>query len=278
MKAIVWCFLPVLALCGQLTHAYEAKGHRVVARIANEFLSDKAKKGIASVIDSRPKFFANNFAKFSEWPLSYEKKNKAKKLTAYHRGLYDGSRAKFILNEDCLNDACIVAGINKYAQDLSKVFVLPQKRKVALAYMVHLIGDIHQPLNGGLLEDDGGIKTELVFEDKAVNLFWVWEAGLLDVYMASDSEQAYAKQLADSFNTQIVDNEQLISPVMWVEESHRYAKNLAYRFFDPNLSLEEYVKIVQPVYELRLQQAGYRLALVLNHFYERNIVSRVLKP
>lgn len=53
-------------------------------------------------------------------------------------------------------------------------------RTEALKYVIHLIGDAHQPLHDGDDGDEGGNTRQVIFDGKPENLHWVWDTGLLD--------------------------------------------------------------------------------------------------
>lgn len=81
---------------------------------------------------------------------------------------------------DCPERNCIVEAINWYLNVLkSKDSPLAEKR-IALDFIVHLVGDLHQPLHVGFTDDHGGIATKVTFDGKEQLLHELWDTGLLD--------------------------------------------------------------------------------------------------
>lgn len=54
------------------------------------------------------------------------------------------------------------------------------ERAGALKFVVHLVGDVHQPLHTGRAEDQGGNRIKVTFRGKETNLHSLWDSGLLD--------------------------------------------------------------------------------------------------
>jgi S1/P1 Nuclease len=54
------------------------------------------------------------------------------------------------------------------------------EKQIALDYLVHLVGDLHQPLHVGFLDDIGGTKTKVTLEGKTQTLHELWDTGILE--------------------------------------------------------------------------------------------------
>ena len=132
-----------------------------------------------------------------------------------------------------------------------------------LKLLVHLVGDIHQPLHVGNGTDKGGNEVKLKYFWKSSNLHRVWDSGLIDNQQLSYTE--YAESI-DFATPQQLKDWQATSVLDWAYESMALRKqvynipedgNLSYRYNYDNLA----------TVNLRLRQAGIRLAGILNEIY-----------
>jgi hypothetical protein len=122
---------------------------------------------------------------------------------------------------------------------------LEQNKKVVyLRLLIHLVGDLHQPMHTGRFEDLGGNKIQLTWFGQNTNLHRVWDSDLID------SQQLSYTEYSRSIN--FIDKNQLHSmqsqdAAQWVKDSYRiseklYAKvnngdKLSYRYIYDNLEI-----------------------------------------
>ena len=67
-------------------------------------------------------------------------------------------------------------------------------KQIALNYIVHLVGDLHQPLHVGFLDDLGGTTTKVTFNGKEQTLHELWDSGILA------TEKGSARQMAEQLD------------------------------------------------------------------------------
>ena len=84
------------------------------------------------------------------------------------------------MSRDCPKGNCVVEKIKEFSAVLANVELSLKKRKVALKYLVHFVGDVHQPLHLGNRKDRGGGKIRLTYLGKNVSLHYLWDGGLID--------------------------------------------------------------------------------------------------
>ena len=133
----------------------------------------------------------------------------------------------------------------------------------ALKCLIHLVGDIHQPLHVGKEGDRGGNKVEVEFFWEKSNLHSVWDSGIIDGQKYSYTE--YADWINHPTEEQISEW-QSATVMQWVTESVEYRSQV----YDLPENKEINYKYVYDNLELvnkRLLQAGVRLAGVLNKIY-----------
>ena len=163
---------------------------------------------------------------------------------------------------DCPDGKCVVGAIEKQASNL-EFEVSDEKRLTALKYLVHFVGDVHQPLHAGYLDDKGGNKYQLQAFMRGSNLHALWDTGLirnLDV----DSD-ALAKRLLTSASA--TTGRELRMSVA-AEESCRIVGMSG--FYPDRKVGQDYIEKFTPVMERRLATAGARLAAILNRTFKGN--------
>jgi hypothetical protein len=80
---------------------------------------------------------------------------------------------------DCPKGDCVIARIEDFERVLGDPATNPQQRREALMFIVHFVGDMHQPLHCSDNKDKGGNNVKTDFFGKPMNLHSVWDDGLL---------------------------------------------------------------------------------------------------
>ena len=135
----------------------------------------------------------------------------------------------------------------------------------ALKFVIHFVGDLHQPLHCEDDGDNGGNKRHVIFDGHPDNLHWVWGMGLLQ-HINRDSE-ALAAQLERRITAQERASWVKGSIGDWGMESHQLAQKVAYGNLcsqNPAPIRAGYERQAEPLIELQLEKAGVRLAYLLN--------------
>lgn len=144
-----------LTLCLAAGNAWSwgSDGHQLVARIAQSQLTSKAQQGVQALLDQEP---GSTLTSISTW--ADEVRNPA--TAPWHYLNFPKGDCNYLAERDCPNGNCVVEAINRQVEVL-KTESDPQKRLLALKYVVHLVGDVHQPLHAGWGEDRGGNSYQL---------------------------------------------------------------------------------------------------------------------
>jgi hypothetical protein len=127
-----------------------------------------------------------------------------------------------------------------------------------LKFVVHFVGDVHQPLHGGYRDDKGGNTYQVQFQGQGSNLHRVWDSGMLAT--RTPDWQAYAREL-DARGPVTLPAVQGAPYAAWAEESCRLSRDI---YPDGHTADADYVRAHLPLAEERLRQAGRRLADLLN--------------
>ena len=132
-----------------------------------------------------------------------------------------------------------------------------EKRLNALKYLVHLVGDVYQPLHAGYLDDKGGTKYQLQAFKKGSNLHALWDSGLIK-NMTEDVE---------AMTVRLLKRKAPFSFQKWsaVQASEQSCEIVGVDGFYPERRVsQEYIDRFMPVLEQQLTTAGAALASVLN--------------
>ncbi|WP_279379578.1 S1/P1 nuclease [Asaia prunellae] len=191
---------------------------------------------------------------------------------------------------DCGNDLCVTEKLPEMEKVLADPKAAPADRLVALKWIVHLAGDLHQPLHAAERDHDlGGNKVKVSYfgQDRNghENLHSLWDEGIMNherhlvVGPHYSIDFARAREEADRLNAGITPGQAAFwtddlsigtvhdSVVKWTDESHALARGVAYGALPEGRKKdlgEAYTATTLPVIETRLQQAGVRLAALLN--------------
>lgn len=243
--------------------AWGVTGHRVVAEVAQKHLSRKAIKGISEILGNEKLAYWSNWADFIKSDTTHQWED----ASHWHYVDLPGN----INRQDFKKQLLALKGENLYTQiiALSKSVrdknASLQSRKDALAFIIHLMGDLHQPMHVGRDEDQGGNKITVYWFEKKTNLHAVWDTQLVDFQQYSYTE--YASMLNDRYDAQLakVSSTGLID---WFYESHTLAdKVYAFSANDSKLSFQ-YNYIFQDDLNFQLYKGGVRLAKILNDIFK----------
>ena len=140
-----------------------------------------------------------------------------------------------------------------------------QQRLEAMLFLVHFVVDIHQPLHVGYAADLGGNKVKVQVDGRKTNLHALWDTGLLQ--LEGQSRQDYVAALR-SLTSGRIDEWQTAEPEDWLIESLGLRPQVyAFRAqpgLQPARLNEAYLIESKEIIDMRLAQAGVRLAGVLN--------------
>jgi hypothetical protein len=172
---------------------------------------------------------------------------------------------KIDMARECPQDDCVIGQIEKYKTMLANSHASEADRRLALKFLVHFVGDLHQPLHCVDNSDKGGNMVQVVFFGQLTNLHAVWDSGILRQI------RPYGNQLAQELNARITPQEKKLwkqgTLTDWALEGHRLARDVAYKRLPagspPELG-QAYVGAATPVVEIQLEKAGIRLAEILN--------------
>ena len=262
-KALVAAFVVLVASNGSaLAWGYE--GHRIIAEIAEQFLEPETAHRVRDLLAIENR---TTLAEVSTWADEIRPQHPETRRwhfvsipihpTARESSGYDAVR-------DCPQQECVVAKIEEFERVLADPQASQRQRLEALKYVVHFIGDVHQPLHAANNDDRGGNDVAVTFMGQQTNLHAVWDSGIIGPAVKGD-ERAYALRLAGYITLAERKQWSAGSAVSWANESYSIAVHMIYGQLPHGGTLPDiYETEALPIVNQQLSRAGVRLAMVLN--------------
>ena len=262
--------LLLLAIVPTHVYAWGSKGHAVVAELAERGLSPNVAAQVRQLNFTAP---LREIASLpDDWRAEETKGVRPGDTGALHYSNIPNDSPTFDRARDCKNDQCVVAAIEKYAAILKDKKLERDKRREAMIYLVHFMGDLHQPMHaaGGQVKDDatgqmvpdrGGNLVKIRFLGVETNLHSAWDSALID--WGPGTVDDYVDHLLKyEMRGRSPEELQRGTVVDWFNESHYAAVHDAYAVGNGTLGGEYAQKNIGIVYE-RLLKGGLRLRKVL---------------
>ncbi len=253
--------LALLAALPLRLWAWGVDGHRAIGIIAEHHLSDKARHEVVALLGSQ------TLTMVSTQPDEMRLLPEYKETGPWHYA----DMASGLAHDQYLQALKVQTEPNAYNILLLKIKEMKdpaktrEQRAEALIFVVHLVGDVHQPLHAGHVEDKGGNDTKLTYRGRDTNLHSLWDSGLLDYQGLTYTE--LGNQYSVLPEVQRKQWQATADPAEWLFESYTIAGRLYTEAAqNPNPDFRYYPAHADIVKQ-RLQQAGVRLAAVLNEAF-----------
>jgi hypothetical protein len=265
-------FTACLTLLCALFLSFGFVGHRSVGKIAENNLTPTAKAAVQDLLGKE------TLAGVSTWADEVRTQPEYKSTASWHflnlpLGL---NYIEFERQIEGMNNSNVYSALVKAEHDLINPSISKERKIEALKFVVHFVGDMHQPMHISRSEDKGGNTIQLNYNGKGTNLHSLWDSKLVErqglaFEQIADSAKPSSKQIAQW---------QQEPQLKWAWESYQISSKL-YAEVDLMKSRsinEEYYKKHMPVINQRIQQAGFRLAAVLNEIFKGGRISSALIP
>jgi len=247
-------FTLLIISCTIGAFAWGPTGHRTTGLVAEKYLSKKAKKALLSVLNGQSLAMASTWMDEIRADSTYDYMSDWHWVTVVERETYDQ-------NEKNPNGD-VIQTIERLMIALKSKKLSKEAETESVKMLIHLVGDIHQPLHVGKGDDRGGNDIMVMWFREDSNLHRVW-----DSQMINDTRLSYT-ELAESFlkpDAAKVTAWQKESVREWANESIGF-RQAVYDYGDGKLGyLYNYNNF--HIVRLRLLQAGVRLAGLLNEIY-----------
>jgi hypothetical protein len=252
--------LLVSILCGCLpAFGWGGEGHSLIARIAWVQLTPVVQARVSEILG--PNVTLQSIASWADTV-----RNQRRETGPWHYIDIPIDKPHLDMARDCPKGDCVISKIEDFQRVLKDPATPPVQRREALMFLVHFVGDMHQPLHSSDNKDKGGNDVHVMFGDRPQNLHSVWDSGLLakigkedDVFPAlSADSMKHRKRWARG------------SVESWAEQAHKDAVKITYGKLPksadgkPVAITAAYEAQADPLIKLQLEKAGARLARVLN--------------
>lgn len=232
-------------------------GHRVIGDIAQKELSGKAKRAIFKLLDGQSLASVSNFGDEIKADRKY------KEFSAWHYVNIPSGKDYKDIEPSKYGD--LVTGVQKCLEVIQNEENSKEDRVFYLKMLVHLIGDLHQPMHVGRLEDKGGNDIQLQWFGRGTNLHRVWDSNMIDDYGMSFTELSRSLPKLDKKEIKNIQHGTLLD---WVKESQEIADKI-YDSVEIGQKLSyRYSYLWWATVETQLQKGGLRLAHVLNGVFK----------
>ncbi len=313
MKRKHWTILFCL-LVTYSAHGFGPTGHRTVAEIADHYLTPKARMAVYEILEREPMASAATWpddmrsatqpsstfwTNAADWHFvntaqgqQYKRKNPPPSCPAHLSSFKE-------FEEDVGNyKADAYEAIECFASILQSTKAIKPVKQFALKFVIHLAGDLHQPLHLGYAKDYGGNSITLKYFGKTVKLHGLWDSSVIDNQQLSFTELAMFLETADQARINVIASS---DPYDWLQESFRPREVNPLVVDGVTLSLrEEFYERIQtckrisvyaddgdksqegtisncaydfsfnavPMINMQLQKGGIRLATYLNKIFD----------
>ena len=229
-------------------------GHRITGKIAETYLTKNAKTQIKKLMGhhdlSRMSNWADEIKSDPDWEIAND----------WHWcTIPDGESYK----KD-KSSGKAVEKVNEFINVLKNKRSKKEDKQIALKFLVHLIGDLHQPMHVGNGKDRGGNDIKLKWFNAPTNLHRIWDSDLINLQELSYSE--YSDYLLLNEDRGKIRKWQGDDVLTYIHES-RDLRNQCYDFSGENLKWEYFYKHKE-LLEKRLLQGGVRLSGELNRIFK----------
>jgi nuclease S1 len=297
-----------VSLAVPTAQAWGCKGHQTVALIAEKHLTPEAKQMVQTLLSGNPidpklkrycgSAVSDLLADASTWPddIRSERKNGPWHYIDIPRGAQRGPLEAF-----CASEGCVTKAIAEQVAILKDKDADGAKRADAVRYIIHFVGDLHQPLHATTNADQGGNCVPVKYFRRkphetshgfSPNLHSLWDTAIPERDMEGADPAEYAETLEENFGSDIEGWQKAgIHVDDWAWESHEQAEATAYGALSPKIAVEPntpahscsddnnigqrllqqhitagetYQERAGPVVERRIAQAGVRLAMIFN--------------
>ncbi|MCF6297728.1 MAG: S1/P1 nuclease [Flavobacteriaceae bacterium] len=231
-------------------------GHRTVGNIAEKHLSKKTKRKINKLLQGESLAFVSTFGDEIKSDKRYRKFNPWHYVNLPFDTKYEDSKKN--------PKGDLITGINHCIKVLKNKQSTQENKIFYLKFLIHLIGDLHQPLHVGKFDDKGGNDFQVLWHNKGTNLHRVWDTHIIESWNMSYVELSLnAKKLSK----QQVHSIQKGNILEWMHESQGLVKQVySSAKIGEKLSYKYSYSHFNTV-RSQLQKAGIRLAKILNSIY-----------
>ena len=258
-KNLIAPLIVIVALC---CISWGYNGHRTIGLITENYLSASAKVAVKELLGD------TSIAEACTWADDARKETAFAATANWHflnlpLGLTFDEFKHYI---DTTSKANVYSALLDAEKTLGNQQAARQEKVYALKFLMHFVGDLHQPMHISRAEDKGGSTIQLNFEGKGTNLHSLWDTKLLEKQGLTFTQVAEKYAKVDPVLVKKWQSEPL---TQWIWESYQISSELYTEIESMNKRVidDSYYQKHLPTIELRIKQAAVRLAGTLNRIY-----------
>ena len=258
IKHLLLSFL-LLYIPGQ-TMAWGMLGHRIVGEVADCYIKGKTRKEVRKILGHESLAMASNWADFVKSDSTF------KYLDNWHYANFidnlDFQQLKIAMEKETGTN--IYNRIGFLSTELKNGNLDQTKKQMYLRLLIHLVGDLHQPMHMGRQDDLGGNRVKLYWFNQPTNLHRLWDSDIIESMQLSYTEYAAAVNYPNRTQLKTWLHDDLN---VWAFESYQLSRTL-YSSVTPEQKLSyryNYDHIA--TLDHQLLKGGVRLAGLLNRVF-----------
>jgi S1/P1 Nuclease len=197
----IMCILSILiaaSFSAQKSFAWGKEGHEAVAMIADQNLTSEAKAQLSKILQGV------TLEDAATWPDRIKHTGPWQHTSPYHFADMLDSQNYLTMIESLPAEkrgtGDVVRALVKAEDVLRDSRSTKDQQRNALSFLVHFVGDLHQPLHQGRPDDRGGNEITAVYFGKQTNLHAIWDTLLIENFMKTPSPDAGAPADPDSYD------------------------------------------------------------------------------
>ncbi len=238
------------------TFFWGQNGHRVIGKIAENHLTKKAKKNIDKLLKGKSLAFVSTYADEIKSDRKYNNYSVWHYVNMDLDETYEASEKNPEGDLVVGIDTCIKVLKNEQSSEEDKIFHLKM--------LIHLIGDLHQPMHIGKKEDKGGNDIQVQWFGQGTNLHTVWDTKIIEDFNMSYLELA---ENADQLSSGQIASLQKGTVIVWLNEVHKITNDVYGSVKVGEKLSYRYSYLYLETVRTQLQKGGIRLAKVLNDIF-----------
>lgn len=248
--------LLLMLMAGVALLAWGDRGHRVVALIAQKHLSGAVAINVNRCLNGE------RIEEASTWPDEHH---------TYETEEWHYINLPAGLSREQFEKSVRSSKNNVYTALLQMQLILQSttstadQKKNALRFLIHLVGDAHQPMHVSRSEDKGGNAIPVNFEGHSTNLHTLWDSRLINKEGLSESQMLAQYDMSTAAE---IKQWQQDDPVQWLWESYQLSAELYSIARSRHTAGNDYYRKYIAVIHKRVNQAGIRLAAQLNRLFD----------
>lgn len=249
----------IMSVCRLPAYGWGDKGHRIVAIMADTHLTEQAREEVRRLLPA-----GTTLADAAVWP-----DKDGRQITEFdrlHHVSIPDDAAGYDQERDCQARNCMVEALKWFTSVIADSKAPINVRLIALRYVAHLVGDMHQPLHAARREDRNGTDIMVNYRAQTNNLHLFWDINIVE--MEEGNPEEVAKKLDQSITQKQRTEWQSGGPKTWTDESFRLSRSYTYKLGESMDLSDEYVATALTIVRRRLAQAGVRLGWLLNNAFK----------